>query len=484
MRVIWPIYNVHEEHNQYPGVMSISAVLKQHGFAVEVVTAELDALRDRLDKDTPTVVAYSTPTAYVRHYLDLNTAIKKEFPSLISLFGGPHPTYFPEMIEEPYVDGVCVGEGEYPMLEMMQKLMSGLPIRDIQNWWIKEGGEINKNPLRSLTKDLDEYPIPDHSIFHSAKRSTVSQAIVLTSRGCPYSCTYCYNHVYRKLYRGKGKPVRRRSVDHVMQELRLLKNNGCKYIRFMDDLFILFPEWLKEFAVKYREQIGLPFTCLARANLVSEDISKTLKEAGCYRVMLGLEAGDDYVRNKILKRKMSKEVIVKACHLIKDNGMKLVTANIIGIPGGSFETDWETVELNLQCRPNYASAAILTPFPGTEIHDFAMQEGMTEPTIQKDVEKSFGFGFESTLKYEDQKEKQRIENLHKFFPLVVMFPWLAPLVKQLVKLPPNRIFNILYIAVANYGMYTQSVPIKVGIPIFLRRIRLYKWISRMRRAPA
>jgi radical SAM superfamily enzyme YgiQ (UPF0313 family) len=478
MRVLWPIYNLQEEHSQYPGVMSISALLKQEGFNVEVAPAELEIICSKLQEDPQTVLAFSTMTVHARHYLDLNAAIKKDFPDVVSVFGGPHPTFFPEMINETGVDAVCIGEGEYPMLHMMTNIRDGLPIQEVDNWWVKEESKIHKNPLRQLIENLDELPIPDHGLFGLKSNNAVSQAIVMTSRGCPYKCTYCYNHIYHDLYRGKGKPVRRRSVDHVIRELRILKENGCQYIRFMDDLFILFPDWLKEFATKYREQIGLPFTCLARANLVNEDIAKTLKEAGCYRVMLGLEAGNDHVRHDILNRKMSKDVIVRACHLIRENGMKLVTANIIGIPGGSFETDWETVELNLKCRPNYASAAILTPFPGTKIYDFALQEGMIDQSTHGDVEKSCGFGYQSTLKYEDQKEKQKIENLHKFFPLIVRLPFLAPLAKQLVKLPPNRLFGLLYIAMVNYGMYTQSVPMKVGIPTFLRRIRLYRWISR------
>ena len=113
------------------------------------------------------------------------------------------------------------------------------------------------------------------------------------------------------MYRGKGKVLRRRSVDNVMEELRPLKEQGYKFIRFMDDLFILSDEWVREFSEKYRRQIGLPFSCLVRANYVTAEIMACLKDAGCFKVAMGVEAGDDYVRNEILKRSMAREEIVR-----------------------------------------------------------------------------------------------------------------------------------------------------------------------------
>jgi radical SAM superfamily enzyme YgiQ (UPF0313 family) len=311
-------------------------------------------------------------------------------------------------------------------------------------------------------------PIPDQKIF---PKGTGTHAVVITSRGCPYQCTYCFNHSYRKLFKTDGDVIRRRSVDHVMKELLILKDAGYKFIQFMDDVFILSAEWIEEFSVKYREQISIPFSCLVRANYVKSKTIGLLKKAGCFRIMMGIEAGNKQVRNKILKRNMKEESILEATSVIKKEGLNLVTANIVAIPGGTLENDLETLDLNIKCKPDYASVAILQPYPKTEIFVFAEALGMIDTKGLKAVESSFGFGFESNLKWKDVKEKKQIENLHKLFPLTVRFPFLRPLVKHLIKLPPNRIFRMIYLSSVNWGIYCKQMPPSVGLPILIRKLK-------------
>lgn len=480
MRILWPVHNLEKEYNQYPGVMVISSLLRKHGFEVRVVPAAVEALTHTLADGEPTILAFSATTAYIRHYLEVNRTVKRDHPGVWSVFGGPHPTFFPEIIEEEGVDAVCIGEGEYPMLEMARGLAAGEPVGGIANWWVRENGSVRKNGVRPLIEDLDQLPLPDHEIFRRAMPTSLAQAIVITSRGCPYKCTYCYNHLYRQIYRGKGKFIRRRGVDNVMEELRQLKTGGYRFIRFMDDLFILHPEWTREFAGKYREQIGLPFSCLVRANYVTEETVRLLREAGCHRMTMGLEAGNDRVRNEILKRNMSRQEILDAARTIIGGGIKLVTANILAIPGGSFEADWETLELNLECRPHFASVAVLQPYPRTDIHTYAAKLGMVDDEDLQAMESSFGFGLETPLKYEDPQEKRLQENLHKLFPLTVLLPWLAPLTRRLVRLPSNRLFNLVYKLSVSFGIHFRALPASTGLAILYRRSRLHRMMSRVR----
>ena len=479
MRVVWPIHKLGKEYSQYPGVMSISSLLRQHGFHSVVVAAEFDAVQTLLQDGRPSILAYSTPTGYFRHYVTLNRQLKAAFPSIVSVFGGPHPTFFPEMIEEDGVDGICIGEGEYAMLDLVRNLSAGEPVRHLENWWIKEGGGVHKNAVRPLIKDLDVLPQPDHALFAQAIDGPISQAIVMTSRGCPHHCTYCYNHIYRRLYEGKGKVVRRRSVDHVMVELREIKRTGYEFIRFMDDLFILSREWVEEFATKYREQgIGLPFTCLVRANYVTGEVARALKAAGCYRMLLGVEAGNEEVRNGILKRNMTTEDIRRAAEVIKDAGLRLVTANIIGIPGGSLEADLETLALNIACKPDYASVALLHPFPRTEIGDYARELGLLDDVQMAELESSTGFGLRSPLRFKNDRERRGVENLQKFFCLAVWLPWLLPLVQRLIRLPQNRLYDMIYTISVTFGMHFKAVPLRAGILILWHRTRLAGWLRR------
>lgn len=469
MRVMWPVCRLEVERNQHPGIMTMGAILKKEGFDVEVVPSDVSYLESRLADGTPTILAYSTPTPYYGHYKDVNRRLKQRFPSVISVFGGPHPTFFPEMIEDEGVDAVCIGEGEHAMAEFATGIASGSPVRELRNWWVKEEGVIHRNGLRPLIEDLDSLPLPDHELFRRAMPAEVNQAIVMTGRGCPASCTYCFNHGYRELYKGLGNPMRRRSVGNVIRELEQVKGIGYQFIRFMDDVFILREDWVSEFCDAYSSRIGLPFSCLVRADLVKPAIIGRLKKAGCFRIMMGIEAGNDRLRNEILKRNMPRQVIIDAARVIRAERIKLVTANILAIPGGSYECDLETVLLNIECRPNFASASILQPYPRTRMYQLAESEGLIDEGQMSRIESSLGFGLRSDLLFRDTREKARMENLHKFFPLAIWFPWLLPIFKLLTKLPPNRAFDFLYLFSANCGINLVEMPPRLGIPVFMRK---------------
>lgn len=468
MLVLWPVDQLDREHSQYPGIMTLSAVLKEQGFRSEVISSDVGLIRSRLASESRVVLAFSTPSALATTYVNVNREVKSDHPEVFSVFGGAHPTYFPEMIENEGVDGVCIGEGEYAMLDLVRTLDEGHSPRHLENWWIKEDGVVHRNPVRQLVEDLDEFPLPDREAFTQALRRPTLHAIVMTGRGCPYSCTYCYNHLYQKLYAGKGRLVRRRSVEHVLRELRLLKNEGCRFIRFMDDLFTLQPEWVREFSPRYQREIGLPFSCLVRANFVEEAVIADLKNAGCHRIMMGVEAGSERLRVEVMNRRMSDEQILEAARIVRAAGIKLVTANILALPGGTLADDWETVDLNVRARTHYGSAAILHAFPGTEIHETARSMGLIQDD-QVAAVPGGGFGFTSALKIDDPKEKRRMENLHKFFPLVVWCPWLKPAVQQLIKLPPNRLFVALYMVCVNLGNHLVAVPPRIGLPMLARK---------------
>lgn len=451
--------------------MIISAMLKKSGFPSEVVNADMKSLRTKLNENIPSILAFSTPTAFSQTYLELNRKIQKEY-QVFSIFGGPHPTFFPEMIHEEGVEAICIGEGEFAMLELVEHIYEKKSPDNIQNLWVKRNGEINRNPLRPLIQDLDRLPLPDHEVFRTATPHSIWNAMVLTGRGCPYNCTYCYNHVYRNIYKNKGKIIRRRSVDNVMEELRSIKKRSCyKFIRFLDDLFTLSPEWVEEFSFKYKKDIGLPFSCLVRANHITPEIARNLKEAGCWRVQMGVESGDERVRNTILKRKMTEEEILNAAEIIKEAGIKLVTGNILGIPGGSLESDFKTLELNLKIKPHFATAGLLQPYPKTEIQRYAQELGMLN--AKSASLREFTVGRATILKYKDKKDKQRVENLQRFFSLTVEFPWLLFWVKKLIELPSNRMYDFILARWMNFCHYFKVIPPRIGLRSIWKRHELY-----------
>ena len=442
LRILFP---VKDPSTQYVGAMTISGVLKREGFNdVQAVEAAYEKIAPLLSRDRLTVLAYTTPSIFCLFYLELNRRLKKDF-KVFSIFGGWHPTYYPQMIEEEGVDAVCIGEGEYAMLELAQRLERGESPKDIQNLWIKENGQIFKNPLRPLIANLDELPYPDRS-FLAGQASSYYETVatVITQRSCPFRCSFCVNNAYNNLYDAVGKK-RRRSVDHVIGELKTIKAKGTlEFVKFEDSIFITYPDWIREFSPKYAREIGVPFICYVRAEMVTPEILQLLKDAGCASVAMGVECGDNETRKTLLNKSATNDQIVAAADLIRKYGISLRTQNILGLPGCTIEEDLKTVALNVRCRPAYSFAGLMQPYPGTAIYDYSLSKGLI-PADMNEYLKSLPQGYnDSMMKFPSDMEKRMAKNLVRFFAFTVHFPFLLPMVKRLIRLPPNPLFVGLY----------------------------------------
>jgi anaerobic magnesium-protoporphyrin IX monomethyl ester cyclase len=457
------LFIIKEIDNEPHGIMHISALLKQEGHQTSLAVAtEEDPVEAALWLK-PDVVGYTVYTGTQNYYLDLNRQIKTHLPGVFSIFGGPHPTFFPEIIEHEGVDGICVGEGEYATLDLLNALQAGADIAPIPNWHFKLNGEIVRNPVRPLltSEQLDELPFPDRDLLYDVHLASRRNKIrpFITGRGCPYSCTYCFNKAYRDLYRGLGKAMRRRSVEDVIREIKAVrKRYPLEFITFMDDTFILNRQWLQEFAIRYKAEVGLPFWCQVRANLVTDEMMALFKDAGCVSVSFGLEAGNDRLRNAILKRDMSREQILEASRIFRRHGIAFMTNNMLGLPTGSLETDFETLELNVQCRPSYANVFLFQPYPKTELGEVAFREGWMVGSFD---DLSGSVSDDTIIRFGSESEKRQIENLQKLFALAVEFPFLVPLVKLLIKLPRNRLFWLVYKIWKGYAIKRRMFPFRL-----------------------
>jgi len=406
------------------GISCLSSISKKAGHNVDMAEAKYDKVKRKIKNNNFTILAYSVHFNIVRYYLDLNRKIKEEF-KVFSIFGGPQPTAFPEMINEPGLDGVCIGEGEYALLELANNLQEGRPITDIANWWIKQDNQIFRNPTRPLIKDLDTLPFADRTLF-----SSILMSSVMTSRGCPYLCSFCT---------AIGE-FRRRSVDNVIAELRELKKNiNVKFIAFYDTVFNISLDWLREFSGKYRKEIGLPFYCYVRADLVTPESMGYLKEAGCFSVTMGIETANDYLRNEVLKKAISKEQIIQAAEIIKRYKIRLRTTNLLGIPFGSLEDDLDTLRLNIQCRPDLAKASIFFVQKNTAIYNFLAKYPEFKQ-LKSFLQEDLYVNLESRS---SAYKIRKIKNLNQLFGLIVEFPFLLPQAQLLIELPLFRFYLFL-----------------------------------------
>jgi anaerobic magnesium-protoporphyrin IX monomethyl ester cyclase len=450
------------------GIMYLSSALKAAGHEVELAVAtHHDPVAVARDF-RPDVAAYSVITGSQRYYLALNRRVKAELPGVLAVFGGPHPTFFPEMVSEEGVDGICRGEGEEAFVDLVDALAAGGPtaVLELDNWSFNRNGGRNgniiTNPVRPYITDLDTLPFPDRALVYErdpiAARSKIKH--FLAGRGCPYNCTYCFNHALSELYRGKGKRFRLRSVDNVIDEVCWVRDHyPLEFVVFVDDTFVLSDDWLAEFAASYPREVGLPFFCNTRANLVTAEQVRLLKNAGCHCVSMGVEAGNDRVRNDLLKRRMSREQIVEAAHLIHGGGLHLTTTSMIGLPTTTLEEDFETLALNAELRPSYAHVFIFQPYPRTELGEFTREHGWMVGTFDDIGELAWDH---SVLEF-DAAHKRGLAVLQRFFAIAVEWPWLTPAVRRLIKVPDNRLFWLLNKMWKGWAIKNRVHPVKLGV---------------------
>jgi anaerobic magnesium-protoporphyrin IX monomethyl ester cyclase len=464
------------------GIMSLSAVLKQAGHEVMLTVATREDPVAAALQFQPHIVAYSVLTGSQRAYFDINLRIKAALGGrMFSVFGGPHPTFFPDMIRETGVDGICIGEGEGAIVDLADSLAKNSaaeggdprPDLDIANWWFKSDGQVVRNAVRPLLHDLSTLPLPDRDLVYDKQPALRASRIkyFMAGRGCPFNCSYCFNHAYYEIYTGEPRGLQR-SVDHVLREIRQVRaRHPLDHVVFLDDVFILNKPWLEEFAERWPREVGLPFFCNVRANLIARrpELVLLLKSAGCATVSMGVETANDRIRNELLHRRMSREEMITTGRLFREAGIHLTTTSMLGLPTGSLEDDLETMRLNSQVSTSYAHAFLFQPYPGTELGQFTLEQGYMDCSFDDISSTAWE---RSILVFPSEKEKRQVEHLQRWFALGVEWPRLEPFIRRVIGLPHNwlvdRLFWWQHKLFKGYAIYTRVHPIRTGFLDLLR----------------
>jgi radical SAM superfamily enzyme YgiQ (UPF0313 family) len=423
------------------GPCYISAILKESGH--KVTTVNIDESPDYVEtikKLNPDVLAYSVASSHLPRYLHVNREIRKAH-NAFSLFGGPHPIFFPQMIEEEGVDAICTGEGEYPTLELIDALRDGRDFTSIPSMSFHVNGTIIRNPNRPfMTADeLNGLPFPDRELIRSSLIWKQRTGYVMAGRGCPYDCTFCFNSLAKT--KQAGRWTRLRSVDNVLAELRWLKDvYQILYVAFQDDTFILNRRWLREFLPRYKKEIALPFFCSVRGDLADEEKVQWLANAGCVRVAMGIESGSEEIRNRILKKGVSDKQILHACELFNRYGIKVCGHNIFGVPGETVETAFSTIELNLRCRVHVNLFYFFQPYPGTKLGEMAREYGFSGKL--EDIPREYQDHLPTSMQLED---KELIEKIGQCAHLFVSYPLLYRISKIMFRMLPTQNWKRMYL---------------------------------------
>ena len=455
---------------EYLGTMILSAVLKKAGHTVDLVidsdAARIARYARTFQPDLVAMYCVSGSHAWVTRTLK---NLKESIP-VRTIVGGPHATYFPEIIEEEGVDIVCRGEGEGAFSELAERIDHHESFNDIRNLWVKTDTRITRNPIRPLIENLDALPFPDRDLYYKYDiLKTSPSKHFITGRGCPFACTFCCNKAYKEIYQGLGTMIRRADPARVCEEIRAVADRyPLESVRFDDEVFLLDHDWAVDFLKRYATEIHLPFSCLIRADLTNPAIVRAMKDAGCYIAYFGIESGNDRIRNQVLGKNISRDQIRQTAWLLRKHGIRIGTFNMVGMPGESFENAWETVRLNQEIRSDYPWCSIIQPYPGTELERQAKNGGFLDPEYGvADLTQSY---FNNTVL--DNPDAQAIVALQKLFYLAVKFPSLSGIIRKMARSGRygglhRWIFNITY-------AYRYSKTYRMPFTELVRRALLWK----------
>jgi radical SAM superfamily enzyme YgiQ (UPF0313 family) len=483
--------------HEHLSVMYLSAALKSRGHAASLVYFPTDPYnKDRiveaLRAEEPDFVALSFMSGVKEHYASLARHIKDRVDVRI-VVGGPAATFDKTLRErmDPF-DAVCVGEGDLAFADFIEQYGRGAHTSAIRNFTVKtrgaaraasligfdqlrqHGGGVadgaSASELMDLIDPLDQLPFPDRGILYDRDPflKDLSIKMFMSGRGCPYLCTYCFNHAYNEMYRGKGKIIRHKSVDYFLEEIRQVRSESpLDGIVFEDDVFIIDRGWLEEFARKYPEAVGLPYMCYVRPNLMTKEVVRHLAESNCYSVRVAVECGNATLRNKVLKRNLTDKQILDCCNMLHEAGIKVQTINMVGLPTETIENMQETLKLNQQCRPYHTTANMFMPLPGVEITNVAISEGLLDQTF---VSPKTAY-HTSSMRYPEDV-RRFLGPFQSLFGLFVMFPRSVRLAPVLMRLPRAllRGFDTAYRLYRNSRFYP---PARVTVIQRLKAARRY-----------
>jgi len=229
----------------------------------------------------------------------------------------------------------------------------------------------------------------------------------------------------------------------VIEEIkkRVKNNKKIDFVRFYDDTFTIGrKEWFKEFFRQYKSEIGLPYGILARADLLSEDIIRGLKSSGCTSVKIGMESANQYLRNEIIRKKISDDQILGAIGLLKKYKVKFQIFNMIGVPDETLETAFQTYEFNYKHKPDHAWCSLMQPYPQTEVVEIAKRKNLLSGDYKYDhCDHSF-----FDLMPLNLPNKNQLLNLQRLFQFGVTFRIPKKIMQVLINIPPNPFYDLIF----------------------------------------
>lgn len=397
------------------GFLYLASILKRAGHTVDMIQDDIDSAENYLAKHRPDFVMYSVVTGEHEWFSMKNRELKKKF-SFVSVVGGPHFTFFPEQgLEDPDIDYVVQGPAENVILDIVS------------------GSQPQKLILGCLP-EVETLPHPERSILYQYDEfGNARMKRFIAARYCRFSCKYCFNHLFKKLYPGSGQMLNQRiSPDKMIDEILEVKRRyPLEMVYFNDDDFPGDPQWLEAFCRKYKDRINLPFCGSMRASSVNREMIKMMAHSGCSFMNMALESANPETQKFLRRGQITNEQVKNACRDCRDFGIKVRLQNMVGLPvDDPLKDALDTLAFNIEINPTDSWAAIFQPFPKTDLWKVSLERGL----ITEDTQ-AVRFHEGTQLKIPDA---EKINRLYRWWYFIVKHRLPMELVKILIELPLSR----------------------------------------------
>ena len=388
------------------GLAYLGAVLEQEGYEVAILDAiaedwenvefltndiyrrglSWDAIEKRVKQYHPEVVGITCPfTLRFENALKVAKIVKKVNPDIVTVMGGMHPSVLPaDVLCHPEVDFVIIGEGEYTFLALIKKLESGdTCFENLDGLAFRKDGNIAINPKTNYIKDLDSVPLPARHLLPMAKYfesgsgrdklTRARQTSMITSRGCPYKCTFC------SIHRVWGPTWRGRSANNVVDEIEEMVNTyKVRQISFEDDNLTRDRKRAEDiFNEIIRRKLDIIWD--APNGVVIKDLDKDLiqlmKKSGCIGLKLAIESGDPFILNRVIRKPLVLDRVKEIVSWCKELRLYTLAYFVLGMPGETKETVNRSIEFAKSLPLDEVSVYIATPFPGTWLYHECVEKG-------------------------------------------------------------------------------------------------------------
>lgn len=481
MKIVF-VYPVYENLS----IEYLSAVLKKEGHQTELAFApclfddsiyynqffkKIFSFRkyvvNKVIKSQADLVCFSVVSDYYSWACEIAKEVRKRSKVPI-VFGGIHTTSMPqEVISNDFVDYVVVGEGEGAIVDLVNSLEQNDDNYRIKNVWFKKNGQIIQNEVRDLIQDLDSLPFPDKDLYAKEYTDFQGEYTIMTSRGCPFSCTYCNNNFLKKFYQGKGTYVRYRSPENVIAELKLAKEKyKMKAVLFFDEELLFNWGRAKRLLHLYKKEINLPFWCYVNPQILDEEKIDLLESTGCSEVEMGIQDLDPALNKRILKRNINLKHFKNVIKKIQKSKIVLIAGIMLKIPTQKEQNLIEMVNFFNENRIQFPVPTLYWTryYPRTEIIDIAIKEGALQNKKCDEFDSSSAFYIRGST-YNPRFAK--IGNL--FFLCCILPNWLIRLIVK------KRIYEYFPPVLLKFFFYTFCISPKLEFLWLLgrKKRRLY-----------